>query len=125
MPGPKFSLNFGGAGTLINCPGIGRFAQFLDRSGQPAHVPGKHKGRGAFRRAVLADIRAAREDLIINGGSPTAANPHARTSAARKAAAHALFESACDGSHSRSRPSEFSRAGGTKTNIATAECDGF
>jgi short-subunit dehydrogenase len=90
MPGRKFNSNFGSAGTLIKCPGIGRLAPFLDRSCQPAHVQRKHKGRGAFRRAVLADLRAAGDGLIINGGSRTAVDPHPHTTAARKAALHAF-----------------------------------
>jgi NAD(P)-dependent dehydrogenase (short-subunit alcohol dehydrogenase family) len=84
---------FGGAGTLINCAGIGRFAPFLDL--EPAEWLRMFNvnvmGAVHMTRAVLPDMLAAGEGLIINVSSRMALDPHPNTTAyaASKGAIHA------------------------------------
>jgi 3-oxoacyl-[acyl-carrier protein] reductase len=83
---------FGGAATLINCAGIGRFAPFLEI--EPAEWVRMFNvnvmGAVHFTRAVLPDMLAAQAGLIINISSRMALDPHPTTTAyaASKAAVH-------------------------------------
>jgi short-subunit dehydrogenase len=85
---------FGGVTTLINCAGIGRFAPFLEI--EPAEWLRMFNvnvmGAVHLTRAVLPDMVAAGEGLIINVGSRMAIDPHPTTTAyaASKGALHAF-----------------------------------
>jgi len=74
---------FGGAATLINCAGIGKFAPFLEI--EPSewvrmfHV--NVMGAVLLTRAALPDMLAAGEGLIINVSSRMALDPHPATTA--------------------------------------------
>lgn len=120
---------FGGAATLINCAGIGRFASFLET--EPAewlrmfHV--NVMGAVLFTRAVLPDMLAAGEGLIINVSSRMALDPHPNTTAysASKAAIHAFSKALAMEVKDRGVKVTFLAPGGTKTNIATPKYEGY
>lgn len=119
----------GGAATLINCAGIGRFAPFLET--EPAewlrmfHV--NVMGAVLFTRAVLPDMLAAGEGLIINVSSRMALDPHPNTTAysASKAAIHAFSKALAMEVKDRGVKVTFLAPGGTKTNIATPKYEGY
>ena len=120
---------FGGIATLINCAGIGRFAPFLEI--EPAewlrmfHV--NVMGAVHLTRAVLPDMLAAGEGLIINVSSRMAIDPHPTTTAyaASKAALHAFSKSLAMEVKDRGIKVTFLAPGGTKTNIATPKHEGY
>ena len=120
---------FGGIATLINCAGIGRFAPFLEI--EPAewlrmfHV--NVMGAVHLTRAVLPDMLAAGEGLIINVSSRMAIDPHPATTAyaASKAALHAFSKSLAMEVKNRGIKVTFLAPGGTKTNIATPKHEGY
>jgi 3-oxoacyl-[acyl-carrier protein] reductase len=120
---------FGGVATLINCAGIGRFAPFLEI--EPAewlrmfHV--NVMGAVLLTRAVLPDMLAAGEGLIINVSSRMALDPHPTTTAyaASKAALHAFSKALAMEVKDRGVKITFLAPGGTKTNMATPKYEGY
>jgi 3-oxoacyl-[acyl-carrier protein] reductase len=120
---------FGGAGTLVNCAGIGRFAPFLEI--EPAewlHMFNVNvMGAVHMTRAVLPDMLAAGGGLIINVSSRMALDPHPNTSAfaASKGAIHAFSKALAMEVKDRGIKVSFLAPGGTKTNIATPKHDGY
>jgi 3-oxoacyl-[acyl-carrier protein] reductase len=120
---------FGGAGTLINCAGIGRFAPFLEL--EPAEWLRMFNvnvmGAVHMTRAVLPDMLAAAEGLIINVSSRMALDPHPNTTAyaARKGAIHAFSKALAMEVKDRGIKVTFLAPGGTKTNIATPKHEGY
>lgn len=120
---------FGGVATLINCAGIGRFAPFLEL--EPADWLRMFNvnvmGAVHFTRAVLPNMVAAGEGLIINVSSRMAIDPHATTTAyaASKAALHAFSKSLAMEVKDRGIKVTFLAPGGTKTNIATPKHEGY
>lgn len=126
---PQIRGEFGGPATLINCAGIGRFAPFLET--EPAewmrmfHV--NVMGAVLFTRAVLPDMLAAGEGLIINVSSRMALDPHPNTTAysASKAAIHAFSKALAMEVKDRGVKVTFLAPGGTKTNIATPKYEGY
>jgi 3-oxoacyl-[acyl-carrier protein] reductase len=113
----------GPAKVLVNCAGIGRFAPFLQI--EPAewtrmfHV--NVMGAVLFTRAVLPDMIAAGDGLIINVGSRMAIDAHADTTAysASKAAVYAFSKALAAEVSGRGIKVSFLAPGGTKTNLAT------
>jgi 3-oxoacyl-[acyl-carrier protein] reductase len=120
---------FGGPATLINCAGIGRFAPFLEI--EPAEwlrmFNVNFMGAVLFTRAVLPDMLAAGEGLIINVSSRMALDPHPETTAysASKAALHAFSKALAMEVKGRGIKVTFLAPGGTKTNIATPKYEGY
>jgi 3-oxoacyl-[acyl-carrier protein] reductase len=120
---------FGGVATLINCAGIGRFAPFLEI--EPAEWLRMFNvnvmGAVHLTRAVLQDMLAAGEGLIINVSSRMAIDPHPNTTAyaASKAALHAFSKSLAMEIKDRGIKVTFLAPGGTKTNIATPKHEGY
>jgi len=120
---------FGGAATLINCAGIGRFAPFLEI--EPAEWVRMFNvnvmGAVHFTRAVLPDMLAARAGLIINISSRMALDPHPTTTAyaASKAAVHGFSKALAMEVKDRGIKVTFLAPGGTKTNIATPKYEGY
>ena len=120
---------FGGASTLINCAGIGRFAPFL--AIEPAewlHMFNVNvMGAVLFTRAVLPEMLAAGEGLIINVSSRMALDPYPETTAysASKAALHAFSKALATEVKGRGIKVTFLAPGGTKTNIATPKYEGY
>lgn len=120
---------FGGAGTLINCAGIGRFAPFLEI--EPAEWLRMFNvnvmGAVLMTRAVLPDMLAAGEGLIINVSSRMALDPHPNTTAyaASKGAIHAFSKALAMEVKDRGIKVSFLAPGGTKTNIATPKHEGY
>lgn len=120
---------FGGIATLINCAGIGRFAPFLEL--EPADWLRMFNvnvmGAVHLTRAVLPDMLAAGEGLIINVSSRMAIDPHPTTTAyaASKAALLALSKSLAMEVKDRGIKVTFLAPGGTKTNIATPKHEGY
>jgi 3-oxoacyl-[acyl-carrier protein] reductase len=120
---------FGGVATLVNCAGIGRFAPFLEI--EPVewlrmfHV--NVMGAVLLTRAVLPDMLAAGEGLIINVSSRMALDPHPTTTAyaASKAAVHAFSKALAMEVKDRGVKITFLAPGGTKTNIATPKYEGY
>ncbi len=120
---------FGGVATLINCAGIARFAPFLEI--EPAEWLGMFHvnvmGAVLFTRAVLPDMLAAGEGLIINVSSRMALDPHPTTTAyaASKAAMHAFSKALAMEVKGRGVKVTFLAPGGTKTNMATPKHEGY
>jgi short-subunit dehydrogenase len=120
---------FGGASTLINCAGIGRFAPFLEL--EPAEWVRMFNvnvmGVVHMTRAVLPDMLATGEGLIINVSSRMALDPHPNTTAyaASKGAIHAFSKALAMEVKDRGIKVSFLAPGGTKTNIATPKHDGY
>lgn len=120
---------FGGLAALINCAGIGRFAPFLEI--EPAEWMRMFNvnvmGAVHLTRAVLPDMLAAGEGLIINVGSRMAIDPHPTTTAyaASKGALHAFSKSLAMEVKDRGIKVTFLAPGGTKTNIATPKHEGY
>lgn len=120
---------YGVVGTLINCAGIGRFAPFLEI--EPAEWLRMFNvnvmGAVLLTRAVLPDMLAAGEGLIINVSSRMALDPHPTTTAyaASKAALHALSKALAMEVKDRGVKITFLAPGGTKTNIATPKYEGY
>lgn len=120
---------FGSAGALINCAGIGRFAPFLEL--EPAdwlHMLNVNvMGAVLMTRAVLPDMLAAGEGLIINVSSRMALDPHPNTTAyaASKGAIHAFSKALAMEVKGRGIKVTFLAPGGTKTNIATPKHEGY
>jgi 3-oxoacyl-[acyl-carrier protein] reductase len=125
----KIRGEFGGVATLINCAGVGRFAPFLEI--EPAEWLRMFNvnvmGAVHFTRAVLQDMLAAGEGLIINVSSRMAIDPHPTTTAyaASKAALHAFSKSLATEVKDRGIKVTFLAPGGTKTNIATPKHEGY
>ena len=120
---------FGGVATLINCAGIGRFAPFLEI--EPAEwlrmLNVNVMGAVHLTRAVLPDMLAAGEGLIINVGSRMAIDPHPTTTAyaASKGALHAFSKSLAMEVKDRGIKVTYLAPGGAKTNIATPKHEGY
>ena len=120
---------FGGIATLINCAGIGLFAPFLEI--EPAEWLRMFNvnvmGAVHLTRAVLPDMLAAGDGLIINVSSRMAIDPHPTTTAyaASKAALHAFSKSLAMEVKDRGIKVTFLAPGGTKTNIATPKHEGY
>jgi 3-oxoacyl-[acyl-carrier protein] reductase len=120
---------FEGVATLINCAGIARFAPFLEI--EPAEWLRMFEvnvmGAVFFTRAVLPDMLAAGEGLIINVSSRMALDPHPTTTAyaASKAAIHAFSKALAMEVKDRGVKVTFLAPGGTKTNMATPKYDGY
>src|SRR5437588_6622406 len=120
---------FGAVATLINCAGIGRFAPFLEI--EPAEwlrmFSVNVMGAVHLTRAVLPDMLAAGEGLIINVSSRMAIDPHPTTTAyaASKAALHAFSKSLAMEIKDRGIKVTFLAPGGTKTNIAKPKHEGY
>jgi short-subunit dehydrogenase len=78
-------------------------------------------------RAVLPDMLAAGEGLIINVGSRMAIDPHPTTTAyaASKGALHAFSKSLAMEVKDRGIKVTFLAPGGTKTNMATPKHEGY
>lgn len=120
---------FGGVTALINCAGIGRFASFLEL--EPADWLRMFNvnvmGAVHLTRAVLPDMLAAGEGLIINVSSRMAIDPHPTTTAyaASKAALHAFSKCLAMEVKGRGIKVTFLAPGGTKTNIATPKHEGY
>ena len=125
----KIRGEFGGVAALINCAGIGRFAPFLEI--EPAEWLRMFNvnvmGAVHLTRAVLQDMLAAGEGLIINVSSRMAIDPHPTTTAyaASKAALHAFSKSLAMEVKDRGIKVTFLAPGGTKTNIATPKHEGY
>ena len=125
----KIRGEFGGVATLINCAGVGRFAPFLEI--EPAEWLRMFNvnvmGAVHLTRAVLQDMLAAGEGLIINVSSRMAIDPHPTTTAyaASKAALHAFSKSLAMEVKDRGIKVTFLAPGGTKTNIATPKHKGY
>jgi 3-oxoacyl-[acyl-carrier protein] reductase len=125
----KIREELGGAAILINCAGIGRFAPFLQI--EPAewvrmfHV--NVMGTVLFTRAVLPDMLAAGEGLIINVSSRMAIDPHPNTTAyaASKAAILGFSKALAMEVKDRGIKVTVLAPGGTKTNIATPKHEGY
>lgn len=119
----------GSAAILINCAGIGRFAPFLEI--EPAEWLRMFNvnvmGAVFMTRAVLPDMLAAGEGLIINVSSRMALDPHPNTTAyaASKGALHAFSKSLAMEVKGSGIKVTFLAPGGTKTNIATPKHEGY
>ena len=119
----------GSAVILINCAGIGRFAPFLEI--EPAEWLRMFNvnvmGAVFLTRAVLPDMLAAGEGLIINVSSRMALDPHPNTTAyaASKGALHAFSKSLAMEVKQHGIKVTFLAPGGTKTNIATPKHEGY
>lgn len=120
---------FGGAGTLINCAGIGLFAPFLELEPPEWLRMFSVNVMGAVHmtRAALPDMLAAGEGLIINVSSRMALDPHPNTTAyaASKGAIHAFSKALAMEVKDRGVKVTFLAPGGTKTNIATPKHEGY
>lgn len=120
---------FRGVATLINCAGIGRFAPFLEI--EPADWQRMFSvnvmGAVLFTRAVLPDMSATGEGLIINVSSRMAIDPHPNTTAyaASKAALHAFSKALALEVKGKGIKVTFLAPGGTKTNIATPKHEAY
>ena len=125
----KIREELGPAGILINCAGIGRFAPFLEI--EPAEWERMFRvnvmGTLFFTRAVLPDMLAAREGLIINVSSRMAIDPHPNTTAyaASKAAILAFSKALAMEVKERGIKVTVLAPGGAKTNIATPKHEGY
>jgi 3-oxoacyl-[acyl-carrier protein] reductase len=120
---------FGGAAVLVNCAGIGRHAPFLEI--EPAEwvrmFDVNVMGAVHFTRAVLADMIAAKDGLIINVSSRMAVDPHANTTAyaASKGAVHAFSKALAMEVKNHGVKVTVLSPGGTMTNIATPKHQGY
>ena len=125
----QISKEFGGAGTLINCAGIGRFAPFLELETADWLRMFNVNVIGAVHmtRAVVPDMLAAGEGLIINVSSRMALDAHPNTTAyaASKGAIHAFSKALAMEVKDRGIKVTFLAPGGTKTNIATPKHEGY
>ena len=120
---------FRGVATLINCAGIGRFAPFLeiDLADWQRMFNVNVMGAVLFTRAVLPDMLATGEGLIINVSSRMAIDPHPNTTAyaASKAALHAFSKALAMEVKGKGIKVTFLAPGGTKTNIATPKHEAY
>ena len=120
---------FGGVATLINCAGIGRFVPFLEI--EPAEWLRMFQvnvmGAVLFTRAVLPEMLAAGDGLIINVSSRMAVDPHANTTsyAASKGALHAFSKALAMEVKERGIKVTVLAPGGAKTNMATPKHEGY
>jgi short-subunit dehydrogenase len=125
----KIREELGSAGTLINCAGIGRFAPFLEiEPAEWARIFNVNvMGAVLFARAVLPDMLAAGEGLIINVSSRMAIDPHPTTTAyaASKAALLAFSKALAMEVKDRGVKVSLLAPGGTRTNIATPKYEGY
>ena len=125
----QISTEFGGTGTLINCAGIGRFAPFLEleTSDWLRMFNVNVMGAVMMTRAVLPDMLAAGEGLIVNVSSRMALDPHPNTTAyaASKGAIHAFSKALAMEVKGRGIKVTFLAPGGTKTNIGTPKHEGY
>jgi 2-hydroxycyclohexanecarboxyl-CoA dehydrogenase len=125
----QIQQEFGPAGTLINCAGIGKFAPFLqtELADWQRMFSVNLMGAVLFTRAVLPDMLAAGEGLIINISSRMAVDPHPNTTAyaASKAALHAFSKALAMEVKAKGIKVTFLAPGGTKTNISTPKYEGY
>ena len=125
----QIRAQMGAASVLINCAGIGRFAPFLEI--EPAEWVRMFEvnvmGAVHFTRAVLPEMVAARDRLIINVGSRMAVDPHPATTAyaASKAALLAFSKSLALEVKQHGVKVSLLAPGGTKTRIATPKHEGY
>jgi short-subunit dehydrogenase len=125
----QIRAQLGAASVLINCAGIGRFAPFLEI--EPAEWIRMFEvnvmGAVHFTRAVLPEMVAARDGLIINVGSRMAVDPHPATTAyaATKAALLAFSKSLALEVKQHGVKVSLLAPGGTKTSIATPKHEGY
>ena len=125
----QIRAQMGAASVLINCAGIGRFASFLEI--EPAEWIRMFEvnvmGAVHFTRAVLPEMVAARDGLIINVGSRMAVDPHPATTAyaASKAALLAFSKSLALEVKQHGVKVSLLAPGGTKTGIATPKHEGY
>jgi 3-oxoacyl-[acyl-carrier protein] reductase len=125
----KIRDQMGAASVLINCAGIGRNAPFLETTADDWVRMFDVNVMGAvhFTRAVLPDMLAARDGLIINVGSRMAVDPHPNMTAysASKAALLAFSKSLALEVKQHGIKVSLLAPGGTKTNIATPKYPGY
>jgi 3-oxoacyl-[acyl-carrier protein] reductase len=120
---------FGSARVLVNCAGIGRFAPFLEI--EPAEWLRMFSvnviGAVLFTRAVLPDMIARQDGLIINVGSRMALDAHATTTAyaASKAAILGFSKALAAEVSTQGVKVTFLAPGGTKSNLATPKHAGY
>jgi short-subunit dehydrogenase len=119
----------GPVSVLINCAGVARFAPFLETETADWERMLRVNVMGAvhFTRAVLPDMVAVREGLILNVGSRMAVDPHPNTTAyaASKAALLALSRSLALEVKQHGVKISLLAPGGTKTSIATPKHEGY
>jgi 2,3-dihydro-2,3-dihydroxybenzoate dehydrogenase len=119
----------GPASVLINCAGIARHAPFLELApGEWEHLFQVNVlGAVHFTRAVLPEMIAAREGLIINIGSRMAVDPHPNTTAyaASKAAILAFSKSLALEVKPHGVKVSLLAPGGTKTRMDTPKHEGY
>jgi 3-oxoacyl-[acyl-carrier protein] reductase len=120
---------FGAPRVLVNCAGIGRFAPFLEiENAEWARMFNVNvMGAVHFTRAVLPDMIAAKDGLIVNVGSRTAVDAHATTTAyaASKAALLGFSRALAAEVSEKGVKVTFLAPGGTKTNLATPKHEGY
>jgi 3-oxoacyl-[acyl-carrier protein] reductase len=125
----QIRARLGAASVLINCAGIGRFAPFLEIKPEDWRRMFEVNVMGAvhFTRAVLPDMIAARDGLIINVGSRMAVDPHPTTTAysASKAALLAFTRTLALEVKQHGVKLSLLAPGGTKTRIATPKHEGY
>lgn len=125
----QIRAQWGAATVLINCAGIGRFAPFLEI--EPAEWLRMFEvnvmGAVHFTRAVLPDMLAARDGLIINVSSRMAIDPHPTTTAyaASKAALLAFTKTLALEVKQHGVKVSLLAPGGAKTRIATPKHEGY
>ena len=119
----------GAASVLINCAGIGRHLPFLETQPEEWERMFQVNVMGAvhFTRAVLPEMLAAREGLVINVGSRMAVDPHPNTTAyaASKAALLAFSKSLALEVKQHGVKISLLAPGGTKTRIDTPKHEGY
>jgi short-subunit dehydrogenase len=119
----------GAVSVLINCAGIGRHLPFLETSAEEWERMFQVNVMGAvhFTRAVLPEMLAARDGLIINVGSRMAVDPHPNTTAyaASKAALLAFSKSLALEVKQHGVKVSLLAPGGTKTRIDTPKHEGY
>lgn len=117
------------ASVLINCAGIGIHAPFLETAVEDWVRMFDVNVMGAvhFTRAVLPEMLAASEGLIVNVGSRMAVDPHPNTTAyaASKAALLAFSKSLALEVKQHGVKISLLAPGGAKTNIATPKHAGY
>jgi 3-oxoacyl-[acyl-carrier protein] reductase len=125
----QIRAQLGAASVLINCAGIGSFAPFLEIEPQEWRRMFEVNVMGAvhFTRAVLPDMLAAREGLIINVSSRMAIDPHPTTTAysASKAALLAFTRTLALEVKQHGVKLSLLAPGGTKTRIKTPKHEGY
>jgi short-subunit dehydrogenase len=125
----KISDEMGAASVLINCAGIGRHAPFLETEAAEWTRMFDVNVMGAvhFTRAVLPEMIAARDGLIINVGSRMAVDPHPNTTAyaASKAALLAFSKSLALEVKQHGVKISLLAPGGTMTNLDTPKHAGY